>query len=327
MANHTITAVAGLLAGHDSDPAAATGCTVVLCPEGAVAAVCLSGAAPGTRETDLLQPGMLVERVHAVLLAGGSAFGLAAADGVMRYLGEQGAGFATRYARVPIVPAAILFDLGIGSAALRPDAAAGYRACVAAHAGPLASGCVGAGTGATVGKALGMAAATKTGTGGAAVTLPDGTVVAAVVAVNAAGEVVDPDGGAILAGVRDLARGGFIPAAQALAQRPPDPGDALTNTTLAIVATDAALDKGAVHRLARMADAGLARTVRPAHGMTDGDVVFALATGRRATALPLTLLGAAAADALAAAVVRAATEATGSHGVPAASEWLARSAP
>ncbi|MSQ10116.1 MAG: peptidase S58 family protein [Dehalococcoidia bacterium] len=323
MSHNAVTDVAPLRVGHYTDLQGITGCTVVLCEGGAVAGVFVSGAAPGTRETDLLGPGMLVERVHAVLLSGGSAFGLAAADGVMRFLEERGAGFDTRFARVPIVPAAILYDLGIGDARLRPDAAAGYQACAAATDGPVAEGSVGAGTGATVGKALGMEWATKAGLGTASVTLPDGTVVAAMAAVNAAGEVVDPDSGAILAGVRDGKTGRFIPTAQVLLSKTGDPThDALTNTTLAVVATDAVLSKSEAHRLARMADAGLARTLRPAHGMTDGDVVFALATGRRDTRYPLTLLGTFAAEVLARAVVRAVRQATGLGGVPSAQEFL-----
>ncbi|MEK7216743.1 MAG: P1 family peptidase [Chloroflexota bacterium] len=323
MSHNAITDVGPLKVGHYTDLHGITGCTVVLCERGAAAGVFVSGAAPGTRETELLGPGMLVESVHAVLLSGGSAFGLAAADGVMRFLEERGAGFETRFARVPIVPAAILYDLGIGDARVRPDAAAGYRACAAATDGPVAEGSVGAGTGSTVGKALGMEWATKGGLGTASVTLPDGAVVAAMAAVNTAGEVVAPDSGAILAGVRDGTTGRFIPSAQVSLSQPADAAhEALTNTTLAVVATDAMLSKAEVHRLARMADAGLARTLRPAHGMTDGDVVFALATGRRDTRYPLTLLGSLAADVLAQAVVRAVRQASGLGGVPSAQEFL-----
>ena len=322
MSYNAITDVVALRVGHYTDVVGITGCTVVLCEQGAVAGVCVSGAAPGTRETDLLGPGMLVESVHAVLLSGGSAFGLAAADGVMRYLEQRGAGFDTRFARIPIVPAAILYDLGIGDAKARPDAAAGYQACIAAAGGPVAEGSVGAGAGATVGKALGMDHATKGGLGTASATLPDGSVVAAIAAVNAAGEVVDPDSGAILAGIRAAEAGRFIPTAGVLLSRPANaPLDAFTNTTLAVVATDAMLSKPEVHRLARMADSGLARTLRPAHGMTDGDVVFALSTGQRECRYPLTLLGSLAADLLSQAVTRAVLQATGLGGVPSAREF------
>jgi L-aminopeptidase/D-esterase-like protein len=272
-----ITDVPGIRAGHWTDPVGLTGCTVVLAEGGAIGGVDVRGAAPGTRETDLLGPGRLVERVHAVLLTGGSAFGLAAADGVMAYLRERGVGFPAAAGPVPIVPAAVLYDLANG-APVYPDAAAGRAACEAAGEGPLAQGGAGAGTGATVGKLLGPAGAMRGGLGSASARLPDGTTVGAVVAVNALGDVRDPDSGAIVAGAR--ARDGrWLDSFAALrtgALPPPEAQGA--NTTLAVVATDAPLDRSAAYRLAQNAHDGLARAIRPCHTPFDGDTVFALST-------------------------------------------------
>jgi L-aminopeptidase/D-esterase-like protein len=301
-----ITDVAGLLAGHHTDARRPTGCTVVLCPDGAVAGVDVRGAAPGTRETDLLRPDNLVDEVHAIVLAGGSAFGLDAAGGVMRWLEEQGHGFAAGPVRVPIVSAAVLFDLWLGDAAIRPDDLAGYAACeaAAARSAPLAQGSVGAGAGATVGKLFGFEHAMRGGIGSASIRV-QGVTVAALVAVNAVGDVVDPATGALIAGARsddgrDL-RGittsladGELPAALL----------AGTNTTIGIVATDALLDKAAAQRLATMAHDGLARTLDPVHTPFDGDTVFALATGAAGRSLPLVVLGAMAAEVTARAVLR-----------------------
>ena len=312
-----ITDVPGIRVGHWTDLEAATGCTVVLCPEGATAGVDVRGSAPGTRETDLLNPTCLVEQVHAVLLSGGSAFGLAAADGVMRWLEERGHGFDTGVARVPIVPAAILFDLAIGRADRRPDAAAGYAACEAATTGPVAEGNVGAGTGCTVGKVLGPNLATKAGLGTAAQRLEDGLIVGAIVAVNALGDVVDPETGQIIAGTRSP-QGGFLDTLAWLKRYPqgPQPDAPLRNTTIGVVATNVRLTKSQATKVAQMAQDGLARTIRPAHTLLDGDAVFALSCGDH----PANhwLVGAIAAEVLARAIVRAVQAAETLHTIPAA---------
>jgi L-aminopeptidase/D-esterase-like protein len=293
--------IAGIRVGHWTDLDAATGCTVVLCEQGAVAGVDVRGSAPGTRETDLLRPGSLVGRVHAVLLTGGSAFGLDAAGGVMRFLEERGVGVSTPAGPVPIVAAAVLYDLSIGRADVRPDAEAGYTACMAAG-WPPAEGCVGAGAGATVAKMAGPAGAVKSGIGVATCRLPNEIEVIAVVAVNAVGDVYEPDTGQPLA----------LSRASAGVWRP-FPG---TNTSIGVVATNAVLDSGEVHRLARQAHDGLARAIRPAHTLYDGDTLFALSIPE-AHGDPL-LLGQAAAEMVARAVVRAVRSATSLHGVPAA---------
>lgn len=318
--HNAISDVPGIRVGHWTDREAATGCTVVLCEEGAVGGVDVRGSAPGTRETDLLRPMNLVQQAHAVLLSGGSAFGLDAASGVMRYLEERGVGFETRVARVPIVPAAILFDLGIGAAQVRPSAQEGYAACLAASEGPLTEGTVGAGTGATVGKARGQEWSTKGGLGTASVPAGGDLLVGAIVAVNAFGEVVDPETGAIIAGPRSE-EGGFLCTLDLLRQRT-EPQPALpTNTTIGVVATNARLTKEQANKMAQMAHDGLARAIRPAHTMGDGDVLFALATGTaEQEPVNLTALGAAAAEAVARAIVRAVLQAEGLCGVPAARE-------
>ena len=317
---NALTDIPGIRVGHYTDARAATGCTVVLCEAGAVGGVDISGSAPGTRETDLLRPGNLVQQVHAVLLSGGSAFGLDAAGGVMRYLEERGVGYEMRAARVPIVPAAILYDLGIGDPAVRPGPQEGYLACQAATDGPVAEGSVGAGTGATVGKALGMDFATKGGLGTASTVLPDGTIIAALVAVNAAGDVVDPDTGEVLAGPRSADGRGFLRTLDILkARTQPQPVPAApSNTTLGVVATNAVLTKEQTNKLAQMADDGYARAIRPSHTMGDGDLVFALATGSKPGDVQLTTLGAVAAEVMALAIIRAVTQAERLAGVPAA---------
>lgn len=282
-----------------------TGCTVVLAMQGAVAGVDVRGAAPATRETDLLRPGMLVERVHAILLTGGSAFGLAAADGVMRYLEERGIGFDAGVARVPIVPAAALFDLGVGRADVRPTAEMGYRACQVATDGPVQEGAVGAGTGATVGHLLGPDGAMRGGIGTAALRLPGDVVVGALAAVNAFGDIRDEATGAILAGARTPS-GEFVDTARAFLEGKDELGFARfmsTNTTLAVVATNAALTKAEATRLAQLAQDGFARVITPAHTMVDGDIVFALCTGDAVS--NLLTLGSAAAGVVAQAITRA----------------------
>ncbi len=316
--NATITAVDGIRVGHHTLSGRPTGCTVVLVDGDAVGGVSQRGGAPGTRETDLLDPLNLVDRVNAIVLAGGSAFGLAAADGVVRYLEERNIGWETRVARVPIVPAAILFDLGVGSdPSIRPTADCGYRAAAAATSAPVAEGSIGAGAGATVGK-FGGGGSMKGGIGSAAITLPNGLTVAALVAVNAVGDIIDPDTGRTVAGVRDA--DGNLADARSLLRS----GSALTfprpggNTTIGVVATNASLTKAEASRMALMADDGLARAIFPSHTVGDGDTLFTLATGRWDGSAPASLIGALAADVVARAVVRAATEATSVAGIPAA---------
>jgi len=304
----SITSVPGLLCGHFTDTRRPTGCTVVLVPDGAVAGVDVRGAAPGTRETELLSPLNTVEKVHAVLLAGGSAFGLDAAGGVMRWLESRGIGVQVGQARVPIVPAAILFDLFdgfTGDIAIRPDAAAGHAACDAASREAPAEGNVGAGAGAVVGKLFGIARAMKGGIGTAALTVGDITV-GAIVAVNAVGDVMDPRTGRIIAGARSADGREMVGAVRAMlngettAQLKP-----VTATTLAIVATDAVLTKAQANKLAQMAHDGLARCINPVHTPSDGDTVFALSTGAAGRDGDMTLLGTMAAEAVSEAILRA----------------------
>jgi L-aminopeptidase/D-esterase-like protein len=270
----SLTDVPGLAVGHAQEPVALTGCTVVLCGQGAVAGGLVRGYAPGTRETALLQPGMLVDRVHAILLTGGSAFGLAAADGVMRYLEERGIGYDTGGARVPIVPGAVIFDLAVGAADVRPDAAMGYAAAAAAATVEL-QGNVGAGMGASVGKLLGIGQAMKGGLGMASLRRGD-LVVGALAVVNAVGNVHDPENGEIVAGARRADGAGLFSALD-------DPAEALAppmgNTVIGVVATNARLDVAGANRLAAAGHDGLARAIRPAHTQWDGDTIFALSTG------------------------------------------------
>lgn len=299
--------------GHFTHSQQPTGCTVVLTGEGAVAGVDVRGAAPGTRETDLLSPLNAVEQVHAVLLSGGSAFGLEAATGVMRWLEERGVGLAVGRARVPIVPAAILFDLWVGDPAIRPDAAAGYAACEAASEAPVAEGNVGAGTGATVGKLFGIERAMRGGIGSASMTV-DGITVAALVAVNAIGDVVDPTTGRTVAGARTADGRQLLGTMAALLRGElPAPMQIGSATTLGVLATDAVLTKSQAAKLAQMAHDGLARTINPVHTQTDGDTVFSLATGAAGRTANLTLLGALGAEVMARAVLRAVMAATRLH--------------
>jgi L-aminopeptidase/D-esterase-like protein len=313
--------VPGLRVGHWTHATGGTGCTVVLCPAGATAGVDVGGGAPGTRETDLLRPECRVEQVHAILLAGGSAFGLAAADGVMRWLEERGVGYDVGIAHVPIVPAAVLFDLAVGRVDLRPDAASGYAACEAASDAPVAQGSVGAGMGATVGKGLGLGHASRGGLGTASLQTASGLIVAALAVVNAYGNVHDPASGRIVAGVRRLDAEGrcvdFVDAVELLAEGE-QPEFARSNTTLGIVATNSALTKRDATKVAQMAHDGLARAIRPVHTGIDGDVVFALATG--AVAANCDSVGALAADVLALAIVNGVRAASGGFGIPCAQE-------
>ena len=321
-----ITDIAGLKVGHFTDARRPTGCSVLLCEAGAVAGVDVRGAAPGTRETDLLHPLATIETVHALLLTGGSAFGLAAADGVMRWLEDHGHGVLVGPARIPIVPAAVLFDLWVGDARIRPDAAAGHAACEAASASPPAQGSVGAGAGASVGKLFGLQHAMKGGIGTASIRVGAITV-AALVAVNAIGDVVDPASGRVIAGARAADGRSAVGIIDALiAGRGPAALMAGMATTIGIVATDAGLSKAQTNKLASMAHDGLARSINPVHTATDGDVLFALATGGsgKAAATPgnLTLLGALAAEVVARAVQNAVRAAHGlaQPDLPSASE-------
>ena len=302
--------VAGLKVGHFTSTRRPTGCTVVLCEQGATAGVDVRGAAPGTRETDLLAPENTVDVVHAVLLSGGSAFGLAAADGVMRWLAERGHGLKVGAACVPIVPAAVLFDLQLGDATIFPDAAAGYAACEGASCQAPMEGSVGAGTGASVGKLLGAARAMKGGIGTASVCV-NGITVGALVAVNAVGDIIDPATGRLIAGARgDDGRPIGVAMAMLKGTRPVSPLTAAA-TTLAIVATDARLSKSAAKKLAQISHDGLARTIKPVHTPFDGDVVFSLATGAAGIDGDLNLLGVMAAEVVEQAVLRAIFAAAG----------------
>jgi L-aminopeptidase/D-esterase-like protein len=306
-----ITDVAGIQVGHFTETRRPTGCTVVLAREGAVAGVDVRGAAPGTRETDLLAPTNLVERVHGILLAGGSAWGLDAASGVVRWLEEQGAGMDVATARLPIVPGAVLFDLMVGDASVRPDATAGYQACWAASTAAPAEGNVGAGAGAAVGKVFGVARAMKGGIGTASVTV-DGVTVGALIACNALGDVIDPDTGAVIAGARTRNGKGLLDTRRALLRgEAPKPILAGTNTTIGVIATDAVITKAQASRLATMAHDGLARTINPVHTMSDGDTLFTLATGQAGKSPGMMVLGTMAAEATARAVVRAVRAARG----------------
>lgn len=313
LTNETLTAVPGIRVGHQTDLTGVTGCTVVICPPGTVGGVDQQGGAPGTRETDLLRPLHRVDTVNAVVLSGGSAFGLATADGVMRYLAENGIGYHSSVGYVvPIVPAAILMDLAVGSGDARPDAAMGYAACQAATTNPVEQGNIGAGTGCRVGAILGNEFASKGGIGAAAVEIADGIIVAALVAVNAVGDVID-ENGEIIAGVRQPPDGNtFVGMLNIMRQRARLEPPQTENTVIGVVATNAKLDKSQVNKVAQMAQAGLVRAVKPANTMYDGDTLFALATGE----LPAdaSVIGAFAAEVVAQAIrngVRSATTLAG----------------
>ena len=314
-----ITAVDGIKVGHHTLKERPTGCTVVLAEAGAVASVEVLGGAPGTIETDLLDPEKLVEQVHAVFMSGGSAFGLDVAGGVRKYLSEQKIGFLFGGRYVPIVPGAIIFDLPLGDRPdVQPGAECGYAAAQAATTGAFAEGNVGAGTGATVGKTLGRNRAMKGGIGSAALRQPSGLVVGAIATVNAAGSVIDPATGRVVAGarssdgtqledIRGVVRGERLPQAPA-----PE------NTTVVVVATNARLTKAQAKAVARMAQAGLARSILPVYTLSDGDTVFVLATGKYDGQVDLSALGALAAEAVSDAILRAVRAATSIPGYPAA---------
>ena len=311
-----LTSIDGIKVGHHTLTARPTGCTVILTESGAVATVDVRGSAPGTREIALLDPTNTVQQIHAIVLAGGSAFGLAAADGVVRYLEERNIGYDTRVARVPIVPAAILFDLGIGNdPSIRPTADCGYRAARAATNNPVAEGSVGAGAGATVGKLGGPKNAMRGGIGTALVELPSGIQIAALMAVNALGNIIEPDTGVTVAGARTSDGRGFADT-QTILRNIRAPVELPENTTIGVVATNATLDKAQLALVARMAHDGLARAVRPSHTPSDGDVIFALATGQIRGNVSLLQLGGVAADVTAEAIVRGVRGATSFPGYP-----------
>jgi L-aminopeptidase/D-esterase-like protein len=316
--NATLTAVPGIKVGHHTLTERPTGCTVILAEAGATAGVDVRGSAPATRETDLLNPVNIVQVAHAIVLSGGSAFGLDAASGVMRYLEEKKIGFEFGAAHVPIVPAAAIFDLTVGDGRIRPGPDCGYQAARAATDAPVAEGSVGAGAGATFGKSGGMAHAMKGGVGSAAITLPNGLIVAAIVVVNAVGDVIDPATGQVVAGVRTADNKSFADARKLLRSGGAASPAGRQNTTIGVVATNARLTKTEATRVAQMAHDGYARALAPSHTPGDGDAIFALATGdTRAGNADLGQIGALAADVMADAVVRAARQATGVPGFPA----------
>ncbi|WKZ37509.1 MAG: P1 family peptidase [Anaerolineales bacterium] len=321
----SITDVRGIEVGHAQNEEALTGCTVILCRKGAVAGVDVRGGAPGTRETDLLNPVNLVEKVHAIVLAGGSAFGLDAASGVMRYLEERKIGFNTGVAKVPIVPSAILYDLNLGRADVRPDSAMGAVAAASAASDPPAEGNVGAGTGASVGKMFGTSLAMKSGLGTASMDIGGGVIVGAIVVVNAWGDVVDPNTNGIIAGLRSgkvgpLSIGKKDSFADTLVMMKTPIGRGVLglasrgNTVIGAVATNAKLTKAQATKVAQMAQDGIARTIRPAHTLLDGDVTFALSTGTKKA--DVSIIGAFAAEVMAEAILRAVKMAKAAGGLP-----------
>lgn len=296
--NHTLTAIDGIRVGHATDVDARTGCTVVLCPKGATAGVDVRGAAPGTRETESIRPGRLIQKAHAILLTGGSAFGLDAAGGVVQYLEENDIGFQAGSVRVPIVPAAVIFDLHVGDAHVRPDKQMGYDSCVDASVASVTMGAVGAGTGSTVGKAPGVTPSAG-GVGSACISLENGLVVAAITVVNALGNVVNPATGEIVAGGK--IDGSYVDITERLLDATIVPG---TNTTIGVVATNAVLSVAEATRVAEIAHDGMARAIRPSHTMFDGDTLFTLATGVH-TGSNVNSIGILAAEVVAESIVKA----------------------
>ncbi len=324
--NNSITDVPGIEVGQAQDEVALTGCTVILCRKGAVGGVDVRGSAPGTRETDLLNPINLVNKVHAVVLAGGSAFGLDSAAGVMSYLAEQNIGYGVGNVRIPIVPAAILFDLGLGKSIHPPDKEMGYAAARGANGGKVIEGNVGAGTGASVGKIFGLAGAMKSGLGTASVEIGGGIVIGAIAAVNAFGDVIDPGNGEIVAGARPakfgpVKLGGSGQFADTLKMMKTLTGRTILrmaaggNTVIGVVATNAKLDKSQATKVAQMAHDGLARVIRPAHTMLDGDTIFALATCQKKG--DANIVGVFAGEVFSRAILRAVRAATPAGGLPA----------
>ncbi len=325
----SVTRVLGVEVGHFTDLRRPTGCTVILVRGGAVAGVDVRGGAPGTRETDLLHPSHLVEHVHAVVLAGGSAWGLDAVTGVMQWLEENSIGLQVGFGLVPIVPAAVLFDLPVGDAKIRPDARAGYLACTNACNASPQEGSVGAGAGALVGKIFGLGRAMRGGLGSASMTV-DGITVGAIVACNAVGDVIDPASGKVLAGARSLDGSSIMGSRDAIvAGVNPQALLAGTNTTIGLIATDAILTKAQAHRLAQVSHDGLARAINPVHTMLDGDTMFALGTGKAGKTAGMLMLCTLAAEVTARAIVRGTMAAksftsSGMHW-PAATDLSARS--
>lgn len=317
---HSIVDVPGIQVGHAQDDQAMTGCTVILCDEGSTGGVDQRGGAPGTRETDALRPMHLVSEVHAIVLAGGSAYGLDAASGVMQYLEERGVGVDTGPARVPIVPAAILFDLGLGDPHVRPNARMGYQACLNASNTQCAQGNVGAGAGATAGKILGIHRATKTGIGSASLEIGNGIIVGAIVAVNAFGDVIDPESGKIIAGVRAEeidSTPAFLDTLQLMRQfagRSNLSFSSKNNTLVGVVATNATFDKQEANKVAQMAHNGIAQTIRPAHTMFDGDTLFCVATNK--VKVDINVVGAFASVVVAQAIVQAVKSSSPAGGLP-----------
>lgn len=320
-----ITDVHGIRVGHWTDKRGGTGCTVVRCEGASGVAVDVRGGAPGTRETDVLDGANLVRTCHAIVLAGGSVFGLEAASGVTRYLADHAIGFETPNGRVPIVPAAVVYDLGLGKATAAPDAAAGYRAASRASGGRVAEGSVGAGTGATVAKIMGPDHAVKGGAGTASVVGPRGLVVGALVVVNAIGIVTDPETGEVVAGARGDVAGTTVPLGEALERRTAEMDALVENTSLVVVATNADIEHGLTQRLSYHAHDGLARSLFPAHSNGDGDSAFAIAMGEVETRPhDAVALGAMVTEAVERAVLKSVRAAQGLRGVPSASEWAAR---
>jgi L-aminopeptidase/D-esterase-like protein len=312
-----IGAVPGVFVGHATLAERPTGCTVILTPDGAVAGVDVRGGAPSTRDTELMDPANLVQAAHGIVLAGGSTFGLAAADGASRYLEERGIGLQFGGVTIPVVSAAILFDLSVGDPSIRPGPACGYEAAVNAmkKGGPVAEGSVGAGAGATVGKLQGMARAMKGGIGTASIELSNGLIVAAIVAVNAVGDVIDPATGQVIAGIRDD-EDQLVDARQLLREGQQPAALPIRNTTIGVVATNARLTQAEATRVARMAQDGLARAISPTHTPYDGDTIFSLSTGRLEGEADVLTIGALAADMVAEAILRAVLTAEGLEGIP-----------
>ncbi|MDD5398171.1 MAG: P1 family peptidase [Dehalococcoidia bacterium] len=318
---NAITDVPGIKVGHYTNLKAATGCTVVLCEDGAVGGVDVRGASPGTRDTDLLRPMNQVEKVHAVLLSGGSCFGLDAAGGVQRYLEERGCGYEVAGVRVPIVPEAILFDLAIGNAKVRPGIKEGYKACMAAGSGGVPEGCVGAGTGAMVGQLMGTARATKSGLGTASEKICGKVIVGAIIAVNALGDVIDPNTGEIIAGLRKQRGRGFISSVELMKKGVGYSAQSGGNTVIGVVATNARLTKEQANKVAQMAHDGMARAINPCHTMLDGDTIFVLSTGTREC--DITTVGLTAADVICRAIIRGVNQAVTLACVPSMHEMAA----
>ncbi len=314
--NATLTAVPGVKVGHYTLSERPTGCTVVLLEAGATAGVDVRGAAPATRDTDLLRPEKMVQQIFGIALSGGSLFGLSSVDGVLRYLEEQRVGITFGGMHIPVVPGASIFDLGVGRASIRPTADCGYRAAQAATDAPVVEGSVGAGAGATLGKLGGMNRAMKSGVGSAAIVLPDGLIVAALVIANPLGDVIDPNTATVVAGVRTVDGRGLADARALVRAGGPRPAPG-GNSTIGVVATNATLTKAQATYLAQTTDDGYARAIWPVHTQVDGDTIFAVATGSKPGDVDLTRLGAVAADVMATAVVRAATQARGLPNLPA----------